>query len=188
MPKDGLPFQEEREAETLHFRRPRSNDGAAVNDLVSRCRPLDENSLYCNLVQCTHFAGTSVTAERNGELLGFVSGHLLPDHPDALFIWQVAVDETARGQGLAKRMLGHILSRPALRNVRELHTTITQHNMASQRLFRSLAKDLGSEFVVSEYFKEEDHFDGCHESEFLWRVGPFRWADVNNLEIGRPAA
>ena len=41
---------------------PDATDGVAVHDLVQRCPPLDSNSLYCNLLQCTHFAATSALA------------------------------------------------------------------------------------------------------------------------------
>lgn len=169
-------------------RRPRSNDGSQVNGLIERCKPLDENSVYCNLLQCTHFADTSVAAEIDGELAGFISGYLVPHRPEILFVWQVAVDECARGLGLAKRMLNHILMRPALRKVTELHTTITPDNEASQALFKSLARDLGCAANNQEFFDHEDHFDGQHTSEHLWRIGPFDPAQVRVLRTGASAA
>lgn len=167
------------------LRRPRSNDGSQVNALIARCKPLDENSVYCNLLQCTHFADTSVAAELDGELVGFISGYQVPHRPDVLFVWQVAVDEAARGMGLAKRMLNHILMRPGLHKVTELHTTITPDNGASQALFKSLARDLDCDATNQEFFDHEDHFDGQHTSEHLWRIGPF---DRAQIQIIRPGA
>ena len=83
------------------IRTPAASDGAAVNELIERCKPLDENSVYCNLLQCSHFNDTCVLAEAEGEVVGFVSGYLLPKRDDRLFVWQVAVDERARGRSLA---------------------------------------------------------------------------------------
>ncbi|MEQ9449631.1 MAG: hypothetical protein RLN70_12130, partial [Rhodospirillaceae bacterium] len=40
------------------FRRPTSTDGAAVWNLIGGLDALDDNSMYCNLLQCTHFAET----------------------------------------------------------------------------------------------------------------------------------
>ena len=88
----------------LRFRAPKSTDGAQVHQLIENCPPLDTNSMYCNLVQCTHFADTSVAVTLDDEMVGFISGHLIPERPDTLFIWQVAVSKKARGQGLAGRM------------------------------------------------------------------------------------
>ena len=100
------------------LRRPESSDGAAVWELIRDCQPLDRNSLYCNLLQCDHFAATTVVAEQDGDVVGCISGYLVPARPDTLFIWQVAVGASARGQGLALRMLQHLLERPACRAVR----------------------------------------------------------------------
>jgi len=91
---------------------PSPSDGASVFRLINQCPPLDTNSMYCNLLQCTHFAKTSVAAVQNNgaekDLLGFISGYLKPENKNTLFIWQVAVDERARGIGLAGSMLKHL--------------------------------------------------------------------------------
>ncbi|WP_323845610.1 diaminobutyrate acetyltransferase [Microbulbifer magnicolonia] len=164
------------------LRRPVSEDGAAVHRLISRCPPLDENSIYCNLLQASHFSDTSVAAEVDGELAGFVSGYLMPQRPDTLFIWQVAVASEARGIGLAGRMIREILRRPACVQVRHLETTITPDNTASWALFRGLARKLGAGCVDSVMFDRERHFRGRHDSEMLLRIGPFAEAAAASTE------
>lgn len=72
------------------LRKPEATDGAAIWELVKSCKPLDENSMYCNLVQADHFRETCVVAELDGDIVGWVSGHIIPDQ-NALFVWQVAV-------------------------------------------------------------------------------------------------
>ncbi|MFC4878185.1 diaminobutyrate acetyltransferase [Microbulbifer halophilus] len=161
------------------LRRPVSEDGADVHRLISRCPPLDENSIYCNLLQTSHFADTSVCAEVDGELAGFVSGYLIPERPDTLFIWQVAVAEAGRGQGLAGRMIREILRRPACAQVRYLETTITPDNEASWALFRGLARKLDTSCAESVMFDRERHFHGHHDSEMLLRIGPFSESAVS---------
>jgi L-2,4-diaminobutyric acid acetyltransferase len=156
------------------LRSPCSEDGAAVYKLIADCPPLDTNSMYCNLLQCTHFSATSVAAELNGELVGFISGYIQPDKPDTLFIWQVAVGEQARGQGLAGRMLKEILVRSACEAVRFIETTITPDNRASWALFESLTNKLGTELNRSVMFERQQHFAGQHETEMLARIGPVR--------------
>lgn len=158
----------------MQFRCPVSEDGALVHQLVGRCPPLDENSLYCNLLQASHFAETSVAAELNGELVGFVSGYLVPERSDTLFIWQVAVASEARGLGLAGRMIREILDRPRCAAVRHLETTITPGNAASWALFRGLARRLQAACAESPMFTRERHFGGRHDDEILLRIGPFQ--------------
>lgn len=157
----------------IQLRPPRAADGAALFDLIAACPPLDPNSRYCNLLHCTHFAGTSVAAEREGRLVGFISGYLPPARPDTLFIWQVAAHSEARGAGLGKRMLKHLLARPACAGVRYLDTTVTADNHASEAMFRSLARDLGARVRRHRWFDRERHFGGVHDDEYLLRIGPF---------------
>lgn len=154
------------------LRMPVAADGSALNSLVSRCPPLDPNSVYCNLLQCTHFAGTSVAADAEGTLAGFISGYLVPMSSDTLFVWQVAVAPEFRGQGLATRMLHELLARPACKQVRYVETTVTDANIASLSLFNAFANRRKARLTSTPYFDKTLHFDGRHDSERLLRIGP----------------
>lgn len=155
------------------LRPPQAADGVRVHDLIARCAPLDENSLYCNLLQCSHFAQTCVVAESGGIIVGWVSGYVRPDRPDRLFIWQVAVAPEARGTGLGGRMIREILARDSCRNVTGIHTTITATNTASWSLFRKLAADIDASFSERVAFKSDVHFAGRNPTEYLVEIGPF---------------
>jgi L-2,4-diaminobutyric acid acetyltransferase len=157
----------------LVLRTPNSEDGASVWRLIGTCPPLDTNSMYCNLLQATHFADTSVAATQTEHgLVGFVSGYRLPSRPQTLFIWQVAVSEDARGQGLAKRMLKHILSRSSNVDIDRIETTITESNDASWALFASLAKDLSANLDKKVMFDSDRHLAGEHATEMLVIIDP----------------
>lgn len=157
----------------ISIRPPVSTDGAGVHALIGRCPPLDTNSMYCNLLQCTHFGATSALAEAEGDAVGFVSGYSPPPHPDALFVWQVAVDERARGHGLAKRLIMDILERPGNEHLRYIRTTVTARNEASWAMFRGLARKLGAPTEDQVLFDQDEHFGGEHESEHELVIGPF---------------
>lgn len=157
----------------LTFRRPRKADGAEVWALIKEIEALDDNSMYCNLLQCSHFAGTCALAEEDGRPLGWVSGYIPPETPDTLFIWQVAVHPRARGRGIAKQLVHELLRRPECFEVRHLHSTITRDNAASWGLFRSLAGDLQAPLEDAAHFERDAHFSGAHATEHLVRIGPF---------------
>lgn len=159
--------------DNIILRVPQATEGRAVHRLVDQCPPLDANSLYCNLLQTSHFASTSVAAELDGQLVGFISGYLIPERPDTLFVWQVLVGEEGRGRGLATQMLKHILERPACARVHFLETTITEANEASWALFRGLARKLDAHVAESVMFDCHQHFGGDHDTEMLVRIGPF---------------
>ncbi|MEQ8232696.1 MAG: diaminobutyrate acetyltransferase [Gammaproteobacteria bacterium] len=152
---------------------PVATDASAVHALIARCPPLDHNSLYCNLLQCTDFADTCAIARLDDDVAGFVSGYRPPNRPDVLFIWQVAVDSRARGRALARRLITHILARPACRGVTMLHTTVTPSNTASRAMFTRLADELEAAVEISPRFDRHLHLADHAESEELFSIGPF---------------
>lgn len=158
----------------LRLRHPESTDGANIHDLVALCPPLDPNSLYCNLLQASHFRATSCVAERDGALFGFVTGHRIPDRPSTQFVWQVAVAEAGRGQRLGLRMILWLLAQQP--GVDHLESTITRDNTPSWRLFTAVARSLETSMNERELFERDVHFRGCHDSEVLVRIGPFTHA------------
>ncbi|MCG3726665.1 diaminobutyrate acetyltransferase [Vibrio cincinnatiensis] len=152
------------------FRTPNRTDGKRVHELIAQCSPLDENSAYCNFLQSTHFHNTCVVAERNEEMVGFVSAYRKPDKPNELFIWQVAVSKSARGMGLAFHMLNELLTRDDLRDITVLETTITRDNQGSWSLFKKLDRAHGERGEVSTFLDETRHFHGEHDTEYLYRI------------------
>lgn len=137
------------------------------------CPPLDTNSAYCNLLQCTHFADTCVVAERAGRIVGWISGYRPPSAPDRIFVWQVAVHPEARGLGLGQKMLTELVERPAVRGATHLITTITDDNDASWRMFTGFARKRGLDVSRAPYFEQDAHFAGAHATEHLVTIGPF---------------
>jgi len=158
--------------DTCQFRKPTAADGPAVTQLIASCAPLDPNSAYCNLLQCTHFADSCIVIESGGEILGWVSGYRPPTEPDSLFIWQVAVAKAARGKGFAQRMINALLERPFASGVTHLTATVTDDNAPSWALFNGLARAWGVPLTQSALFDSATHFAGAHATEWLARIGP----------------
>jgi L-2,4-diaminobutyric acid acetyltransferase len=154
------------------LRKPIAEDGTSVHQLITRIPELDSNSCYCNLLQCTHFSDTSIIAERDAETLGFISGYIKPQSPETLFIWQVAVSSSARGNGLGGKMLQNLLERKENASITHIETTITESNDASWALFNSLAGRYCAPIERSVIFDRATHFNDEHDSELLARIGP----------------
>ncbi|MFJ3927009.1 diaminobutyrate acetyltransferase [Streptomyces sp. NPDC090022] len=158
----------------LRIDRPAPGDGPALWRLASEAKSLDVNSVYSYLLWCRDFAGTSAIArDRSGRPVGFVSGYVRPDAPATLLIWQIAVDESVRGLGIAGAMLDALSARVAAEHgIDGLETTITPGNTASERLFASYAERHGA-VVTREVLFAADHFPGTgHEAEVLHRIAP----------------
>ena len=146
-------------------------DGAALWRIARDSGALDLNSSYAYLLWCRDFADTSVVARRGGAAVGFVTGYLRPRAPRTVVVWQVAVDASCRGKGVAARMLDGLLDRLAPLGVRYLETTVTTDNTASNRLFSSFAARRHADMDRAELFGRADFPDG-HDPEFLYRIGP----------------
>ncbi len=163
----------------ISLRTPTPEDGAPIHNLIRKSAFLDDNSLYCYLVICTHFADTSVVATMGDDVVGVVTGYIPPRQPETLFVWQVAVDTLAQKRGLAGTMLRYIVAGNADKGVRYLETTVTRDNQASRAMFNSLAKKLGCEMEESLMFDRKRHFLNLHDSEYKLCLGPF---DASGLE------
>lgn len=168
-------------SEPVRIRRPDARDGAAVWSLIEASSTLDGNSLYCNLLQCSHFASTCALAEQGGAVVGWVSGYVLPEAPDIYFVWQVCVSNAARGQGLGRKLIGAVLERSICANVTTLQCTITPDNAPSWGLFAAIARRLDTPMQQAEHFLRDEHFAGRHDSEYAVTLGPFERRRISRL-------
>lgn len=168
----------------FELRKPVATDGPAVTALIAACPPLDVNSAYCNLLQCTDFADFCIVAERDGQLMGWVSGYRPPSAPGGFFVWQVAVAAAARGQRLAGRMIEALLARPEAVGVTHLITTVTDDNRASWALFEGLARNWQVPLHKSARFERDMHFAGAHATEWQARIGPLPMDSTSSKENG----
>lgn len=162
------------------FRAPVPEDGPRVTALIAACPPLDTNSAYCNLLQCSHFADTCVVAERGGQVLGWISAYRPPSEPDCLFVWQVAVDASARGERLGRRMIEALLDRPSAAGATTLITTVTEANAASWGMFEGFARAHGLSITRTPKFEREAHFAGAHDTEWQASIGPLAAAKARH--------
>lgn len=154
---------------SIKIRKPVLKDGKEIYKLVENSKVLDLNSEYLYLLQTTHFDQYCAVAIKENQIVGFVSGYVLPKDTDILFIWQVAVDSSIKGQGMAGKMIMEILKRDHLQNIKEIHTTISPSNKASQRVFEKLCEQLKGSYTKEVMFGV-DHFHHSHEDEVLYKI------------------
>lgn len=162
--------------ELIILRPPTVADGADLWRLAQGTGVLDTNTPYAYLLWARDFAATSVIAEVEAEPAGFISGYLKPSDPTTLFIWQVAVDSSYRGRGLAKKMLFELVERS---KAARLETTVTADNEASIALFTALARTHDTELVKRPLFSEDlfptpAETGETHAAEDLYVVEPLK--------------
>jgi diaminobutyrate acetyltransferase len=157
---------------TAVIRRPALTDAAGIHQLVIESGALDVNSCYLYLLLCRDFSATCRVAEMDGHIIGFVTAYHPPGRPGTLFIWQIAVKHTHRGQGMALRLLLDLLASVAEGPGLVMETTISQSNLASQRLFASLARRLRCHLRMDQGFDARLFAPQTHASEKKFLIGP----------------
>lgn len=155
----------------IELRTPLTSDGDALKGLLATTPVLDGNSVQCTLLQCGHFAKTSVAAFLHGRLVGFVSAYYPPNEPQTLFVWQVVVSQQLRDLGLGKKMLHWLVAQPACEQAVRLVTAIGIKNSVSWSMFDSFARDIGA-LPIKSFVTPLTPKDGYEQDEYLLRISP----------------
>ncbi|WP_292505047.1 diaminobutyrate acetyltransferase [Mesorhizobium sp.] len=166
------------QSERVTFRKPTYNHAADVWALIALCPQLARNSLYCELLLCTHFADTCTVAELAGEVVGWLSAYRLPSEPSTLFVWQIAVHPAVRNTGVGKGLIISAFNRPCCKSVTHIKATVAPTNKASNSLFATLARDLGAPIRQALWFDRDADFKGQYESEYMLTVGPIKLRSI----------
>ncbi|WP_228032490.1 diaminobutyrate acetyltransferase [Mycolicibacterium sp. P9-22] len=158
------------------LRPPRGSDALAIRELVTETGVLDLNSTYAYLLLSTDFAQTSIVADIDGRLQGFITGYQPPPRPDVLFVWQVAVAPAAQRAGLAAAMLDALVERVRAENngaPLTVEATVSPGNTSSRAFFSAFARRHGVPLTEHPHFTADQlDPDGAHEDEPLLRIGP----------------
>ncbi len=155
----------------LRYRFARSDDGPILWALA-KANGLDENSPYAYLLWTEYFRDTTVVATTDDDdtPVGFVTAFRPPNDGEAVFVWQIGVDESQRRRGIAGTLLDELVERCGATH---LEATVTPSNTASETLFRRFGARHGAPVSTDELFGT-DLFPPGHEAEIRFRIGPLR--------------
>jgi predicted GNAT superfamily acetyltransferase len=78
-----------------------------------------------------HFHDTSLVAEQDGQLAGFLVGFMSPSNPEGAYIHFVAVNPRFRGNGLARRLYETFFDRAKAEGRHVVRAVTASHNSAS---------------------------------------------------------
>jgi predicted GNAT superfamily acetyltransferase len=85
-----------------------------------------------------HFAGTSLVAEDDGELAGFLVGFDSPDHPGEAYVHFVGVSPTQRGTGLGRTLHDTFADAARTRGIATVRCVTSTQNTASVAFHTSI--------------------------------------------------
>ena len=159
--------------QNIQIKSPDSDYGYQISELIKNSPPLDLNSTYLYFIQSHYFNKTcAIAVNEIDRVIGFVSGFQDPRKKDTLFIWQVAISKDARGNGLASKLIHFILQEHP--HMQFIETTITKDNTSSISLFNKISQELNTNIIEEPFLDKSKHFLNQHDSENLFRIGPFK--------------
>lgn len=159
--------------QNIQIKNPDSDYGYQISELIKNSPPLDLNSTYLYFIQSHYFNKTcAIAVNEIDRVIGFVSGFQDPRKKDTLFIWQVAISIDARGNGLASKLIHFILQEHP--HMQFIETTITKDNTSSISLFNKISQELNTNIIEEPFLDKTKHFLNQHDSENLFRIGPFK--------------
>ncbi|WP_018922710.1 diaminobutyrate acetyltransferase [Salsuginibacillus kocurii] len=168
---------------TVTFRHPELEDGKEVWELIREIDVLDLNSSYYYLILCEYFGNTCMVAEVDKEIVGFVSGFRHPEDQQTLFVWQVAVAASQRGEGLAFSLIDKLLESEECEDVTTIQTTISPSNKASHALFEKVARHVGANMEKTVRFLPRMFPGTDHETEQTYEIKPITRKNENRFSI-----
>lgn len=155
-----------------------SLDGLWVYKLIVECKLLDENFVYCNLLQCIYFVDILVVVEMDGDLVGFIFGYILFKQQNMLFVWQVVVYGKVCGKGFVKCMLVELIKCDEVENVQFIEIIIILDNEVFWGMFCSFVYECWMFIEEFIFFDLCIYFVGEYNDEYLLCIGLFNCDDV----------
>jgi ribosomal protein S18 acetylase RimI-like enzyme len=89
-----------------------------------------------------HFHATSLIAEDNGTMTGFLVGFVSPSTPGEAYIHYVAVHPACRGSGIARHLYDEFAARAEQEGCRLVHAITSPGNAASIAFHRRMGFDV----------------------------------------------
>lgn len=166
----------------VRVRPPQLGDGGAIWELVRGAELLSSGGQHVAPVLAGHFADTSLVAEAEGRVVGFVGGYRPPTNRPSLFVWQIDVAPAFRGKGLGSALLHALVRCPGCEGIEYIEATVSSSNRACRQLFEGFARDVGTACEVTAEYASGLTASTSNEREDLFVIGPIRIEDVMKLE------
>lgn len=128
----------------------RNDDLDSIMELISRCQPyVIPHHKYQYWMISKYHSKTSFVYLEDGKVLGFL-GCIQSIEMNSVFIWQICVDKSCRGMGIAARLLKDLVEMMKENDINRIDLTISKENEVSKKLFESFADSISSRLILDE--------------------------------------
>ena len=155
------------------LREPKLEDGIAMYTLAMNSEKVDPLSQYGYLLFTQHFKETTAVAEKDGQVVGYLFGYIMPKKQDTLFLWQMEIHQSCQKLGLSLALAREIIERPFCDKIQYICGTVEEGNVPSRAFLKGLGRSYGCELQEKPFFLDE-HFAFPHDDEPMIYMGPIQ--------------
>jgi L-2,4-diaminobutyric acid acetyltransferase len=123
----------------MDIRNCRETDVDEIRKFVKHSKPLDLHTVFTYWTLFKYFGDTCFVLEKEGRIIGFISGLLCSNQPDTLYLWQIGIDPDYRGNRYAEILIKRVVAAARAKGCKGLQITIAPENRSSYRLFSRFA-------------------------------------------------
>lgn len=153
----------------MDIRNCRETDVDEIRKFVRRSKPLDLHTVFTYWTLFKYFGDTCFVLEKDGRIIGFVSGLLSSSQHGMLYLWQIGIDPDYRGNRYAEILLKRVVEAARAKDCKGLQVTIAPENRSSYRLFSRFALEQGlpmdktGAVDIFDSLKKEKTFEDLYE-------------------------
>ncbi len=107
-----------------------------------------------------HFRDTSLVAERDGTIVGFLVGFKSQTHPEQAYIHFIGVHPDYRGRGLARQLYGQFMDIVRQRGCRTVHSVTSPINRTSIAFHQCMGFTIESGNKIVDGISVAENYDG----------------------------
>ena len=127
----------------MDIRNCREADVDEIRKFVKCSKPLDLHTAFTYWTLFKYFGDTCFVLEKEGRIIGFISGLLSSSQHGILYLWQIGIDPDDRGNRYAEILLKRMVEAARAKDCNGLQVTIAPENRSSYRLFSRFALEQG---------------------------------------------
>lgn len=127
----------------MDIRNCREEDVDEIRKFVKRSKPLDLHTVFTYWNLFKYFGDTCFVLEKEGRIIGFVSGIVSSSQPGKFYLWQIGIDRDYRGKRYAEILLKRVVETAKSKKCHGIQVTIAPENRSSYRLFSRFALEQG---------------------------------------------
>lgn len=156
--------------ESITTRNFEESDVDMVRKFVSLCKPLDLHSPFTYWILAKYFRDYCFILLEEDKIIGFISSIKSASDYNNLYLWQIGIAESKRGQGYAAMLIDKVVEQARKSDCKKIQFSIAPENEPSHNAFNSYADINGLTMDRIDKLEINDTLSGIIEFEDIYEI------------------